>query len=259
LQGALIRAGYTLITTGLRAGDSVTFLNFGHAALDGGGGGIRLRAEDQNDVFYVQLYHRVAGACDLRGKDVLEVGCGRGGGSSFIMRYLGPRSVTGIDFAAAAVRFCRRRHRIEGLAFLEGNAENLPFATESFDAVVNVESSHCYPSFERFLQEVSRVLRPGGDFLFADVRPPDQIAQMREQLAQVFTIVEEECITPNVFRALELDSERRNALICRYAPRPLRQAVRNFAAVEGTRAFEAFRRRDLEYFRFLLRKRQALN
>jgi SAM-dependent methyltransferase len=255
LQRGLIRAGYALVSRVMRTAPDVTFLNFGYAALDGDESGIALRPEDQPDAYAIQLYYRVAGARDLRTRDVLEVGCGRGGGSSFIARYLHPRSVTGVDLAATAIRFCRRRHPLEGLTFAQGNAEDLPFDAGSFDVVVNVESSHCYPSFERFLAEVARVLRPGGVFLIADLRPAEQVARMREQLGSAFTIVDEECITPNVFRALELFSERRSALIRRAVPTMLRRAMRNFAAVEGTPTFEAFRRRELEYLRFVLQKR----
>jgi ubiquinone/menaquinone biosynthesis C-methylase UbiE len=105
------------------------------------------------------------------------------------------------------------------------------------------------------LKEVARVLRPGGDFLFADLRRHEKIDSMREQLQEVFTIVEEECITPNVLRALELDSDRRNSLIASRAPRVLRPALRNFSSVKGTPTFEAFATRSLEYYRFVLRKR----
>jgi SAM-dependent methyltransferase len=254
LQRGLIRAGYALVTRVMRRSD-LTFLNFGYAALDSDDSGIAVEPGDRRDDYAIQLYYRVAGARDLRDKDVLEVGCGRGGGSSFIARYLHPRSITGVDLASSAIRFCRRRHRLDGLAFRQGNAEDLPFETGSFDAVVNVESSHCYPSFDRFLAEVARVLRPGGVFLIADLRRREHMGRMREQLGSVFTIVEEACITPNVFRALELYSEERSALIHREVPTVLKRAMRNFAAVEGTPTFEAFRRRELEYVRFVLLKR----
>ena len=49
---------------------------------------------------------------------------------------------------------------------MQGDAQDLPFPDESFDAVINVEASHIYPNFERFLGEVARVLRPGGHFLY---------------------------------------------------------------------------------------------
>jgi ubiquinone/menaquinone biosynthesis C-methylase UbiE len=48
------------------------------------------------------------------------------------------------------------------LDFVEGNAEELPFDDKSFDAVLSVEASHLYLQFPRFLAEVARVLRSGG-------------------------------------------------------------------------------------------------
>ena len=53
---------------------------------------------------------------------------------------------------------------------MHGDAENLPFPDESFDAVLNVEASHAYPHFDRFIAEMARVLRPGGHFLYVDFR-----------------------------------------------------------------------------------------
>jgi ubiquinone/menaquinone biosynthesis C-methylase UbiE len=255
LQRGVIRAWYSLFSWMMpNDGTDVTFLNYGYTPLEGAPRGAWLRPEDAKDEYSIALYERVTAPVDLAGRDVLEVGCGRGGGSSFIARHRKPRTMTGVDFAPRAVTFCRRRHQADNLKFLEGNAEDLPFPAASFDAVVNVESSHCYPSFDRFLQEVSRVLRPGGAFLFADLRPREQVAGMRQQLRDLFTIVEEERITPNVSKALTLYSDRRNAMIAERVPRILRRAVRNFAAVEGTVAFEALKQGDLEYLRFVLRK-----
>jgi ubiquinone/menaquinone biosynthesis C-methylase UbiE len=45
---------------------------------------------------------------------------------------------------------------------VQGDAQNLPFPDQSFDAVINVEASHIYPEFERFVGEVARVLPPEG-------------------------------------------------------------------------------------------------
>ena len=66
---------------------------------------------------------------------------------------------------------------------MQGDAQNLPFPDESFDAVINVEASHIYPNFERFLGEVARVLRPGGHFLYADFRNRDGIPDWEAALA----------------------------------------------------------------------------
>src|SRR5437016_14665802 len=92
----------------------------------------------------------VAGSIDLKGLDVLEVGCGRGGGASYIMRYLKPKSMTGVDIAEKAIAFCKRYHTVEGLSFRYGDAESLPFDNNTFDVIVNIESSQCYGSIPRF-------------------------------------------------------------------------------------------------------------
>ena len=76
----------------------------------------------------IQLYHSTATrAGELAGKRVLEVGCGHGGGASYLTRTLGPASYVGLDLNSAGIEFCRRRHQVPGLEFVQGNAENLPF------------------------------------------------------------------------------------------------------------------------------------
>ncbi|CAN5352324.1 phthiotriol/phenolphthiotriol dimycocerosates methyltransferase [soil metagenome] len=234
---------------------NMVFMNYGYAPLEGSPATVALDAGEERDRYCIQLYHRAASALDLRGRDVLEVGCGRGGGAAFVMKYLQPRSLTGVDFAGRAIAFCHRQHRQPGLSFRRGDAEKLPFANESFDVVLNVESSHCYPSMERFLAEVVRVLRPGGYLLFADIRAQGFREQLLEQLEQAgLIVIEEEQIAPNVLRALDLDSERKLALIESEAPPLLRASLRDFAAVKDTPIYKRFRTGEWEYVRFVLQK-----
>ena len=145
-----------------------SFMNYGFERTGALDKWLDLEAADEPDRYCIQLYHQVAAAIDLEGLDVLEVGSGRGGGASYVRRYLKPRSLTGVDFSPKAVEFCRRKHTIDGLSFVVGDAESLPFEDASFDAVINVESSHCYGSLAAFFGQVKRVLRPGGHFLHAD-------------------------------------------------------------------------------------------
>jgi ubiquinone/menaquinone biosynthesis C-methylase UbiE len=252
-QTAVIRVWYWSIGVALKNEDS-PFLNYGYVPLDSNVIGLKLDPDDESDRFSIQLYFRVAGGRDLRGKDVLEIGCGRGGGASFIARYLHPASLAGVDLSGRAVRYCRRRHRTERLTFLRGEADHLPLPSNSFDVVVNVESSHCYPSFERFLGEVARVLRPNGVFLFADVRSREDVARVRDQIKEWFTVVEEELITANVVRALELDSDRRLLLIQKRAPRFLHNALQAFASVNGSPMFDAFATGAIQYVRFVVQQ-----
>ena len=240
------------------------FMNYGYDSEEMRANRIQLRPEDESERYFIQLYHRVASAVDLKGGRVLEVGSGRGGGASYVKRYLAPAEMHGLDLSAGAVEFCRKNHgHVEGLRFHQGDAENLPFDSESVDAVVNVESSHCYRSMPDFLSEVYRVLKPGGHFLFTDFRGElyrdfsgdDPVATLRSQLdAAGFTKVEEEDVAGHVREALDVDALRKKELMARSVPAWMRGMTDDFAGMEGSVFYEALRTKSIEYLRFVLRK-----
>ncbi len=239
-------AGYQLVDW--------SFMNYGYAPLDESAPPLPLEPADEPNRYSAQLYHYVASRVPLAGLDVLEVGSGRGGGAAFIKRYLQPRQLTGVDFSAKAVQFCRRSHALDGLSFVVGDAESLPFADASFDAVLNVESSHCYGSMPAFLAQVRRVLRPGGHFLFADLRVAADKDRLHQQIvATGLTIVEQEEITANVIEALRRDSRRKLSLLEQHGNQRLLSVFREFAAVEGSGVYEGFRDGSAVYVRYLLR------
>jgi SAM-dependent methyltransferase len=240
---AAIRFWYQLLSR-LDTRAVMPFMNYGYVPPEAGPP-LALDPADEPHRSCIQLYHHVAGAIDLRGRDVLEVGCGRGGGAAYIRRYLGPRSVIGVDFSDQAIRFCARQ---PGARFIPGDAEALPLAADSFDAVVNIESSHCYTSLERFATECARVLRPGGALLLADWRPAGGFGVLRAALhAAGFAILREDDITEGVVRALDRDNERKLALIRAHAPPLVAWRFARFAGVRGSPIYERLRRRELEY------------
>jgi SAM-dependent methyltransferase len=247
------------------ANPASAFINFGYAALEADGNA----TDDQDpDRFGTSLYDRVASAAPLEGRDVLEVGCGRGGGAAFVFERHRPRALTGLDLASSAIERARREHGRPGLQFVQGDAEALPFGEASFDAVLNVESAHWYPDIGRFLAEVFRVLRPGGYLLLADLRHIDLSkhaddalmprSDMRRFVADLhaspFVMVEDEDITANVRRALELDSPRRRQLIETGFPRLLHKQGLAFAGVVGTPIYEGLVSGEMSYRRFVLQK-----
>src|SRR6516165_12498173 len=122
-------------------GDDVVFMDWAYE--EDPPVALPLAASDEPNRAHINLYHRTATQADLSGKRVLEVSCGRGGGASYLVRTLRPASYTGLDFNPAGVAFCRERHNLPGLDFVQGDAENLPFADQSFDAVINIQASHC--------------------------------------------------------------------------------------------------------------------
>jgi len=203
----------------------------------------------------IELYNRVAGAVPLHGLNVLEVGSGRGGGASFIFRYLKPAKLTGIDLSEEAVRFCQRTHCMPGLSFQAGDAECLPFERGVFDVVINIESSHCYPHLAAFFSEAARVLKPGGHFLYADFRYRSDVGSWRQTLrASGLAIKAEADITSGVVRGLDTDNDRKLAIIDRAVPKILHSSIRDFAALRGSKMYNAFLSGSLTYLSFVTQK-----
>ena len=217
--------------------DDVVFLNIGYE--EDPPMALPLMESDETHRFYIQLYHRTATQVGLRGKRVLEVGCGHGGGASYLTRTLHPASYTGLDLNRSAVAFCRKRHSVANLDFVHGDAEQLPFPDGSFDAVINVESSAAYRHFPRFLAEVARVLRPGGHFQYTDLRPRGDVAEWEAALAEApMRIVAQQNINAQVLLGLQQNSRRILDLIGRM-PRVLQPIGREYSGMEGTGFYRA--------------------
>ncbi|MCE9613341.1 MAG: class I SAM-dependent methyltransferase [Lentisphaerae bacterium] len=94
-------------------------------------------------------------------KAVLDVGCGTGYGSHFMITQ-GAASVAGIDYAGDAVAYASTHFQAPGLAYRQMNAEQLDFPDASFDVVTTSENLEHLPHPERNIAEIRRVLRPGG-------------------------------------------------------------------------------------------------
>jgi ubiquinone/menaquinone biosynthesis C-methylase UbiE len=244
---------YPYMTRRLVQQDDVVFLNWGYE--EDPPMGIALDESDEPNRYSIQLYHQTATQVDLSDRKVLEVSSGHGGGASYLTRTLHPASYTGLDFNAEGVAFCQQRHSLPGLEFVQGDAQNLPFPDESFDAVLNVEASHIYPDFERFVGEVARVLRPGGHFLHTDFRNRDSFPEWEAALANPrMRIISEKNISREVLRGLQLNSPRSMELINRNLPAFLRRFGREFAVVEGSWFYKDLERGEIEYRRYCLTK-----
>ena len=215
-----------------------------------------LESEDEPDRLFIQLYHMNIRDLELSGKQVLEVGSGRGGGAHWVARTYAPESLTGLDYSAAAVKLCTRMYgRQANLRFVEGNAMKLPFEDNSFDVVYNVESSHCYSDMSAFIHEVFRVLRPGGHFAWTDFRDEKRMQELRDIFAITdFSIVKNIDITIQVIAALDKISDDKQSRIEKGTGRIIRRSFETFAGVRGTPVYESFQNGSLRYYRYLLKK-----
>jgi len=236
---------YPYVTRRL-GGDDVLFFNYGYEQDPPMA--VPLGAADEPDRYCSQLYHSTAAQVHLSGKRVLEVSCGHGGGASYVMRTFHPTAYTGLDLNPAAIAFCRRKHHLDGLDFVRGHAEDLPFADQSFDAVINIEASLHYRRFPRFLAEVARVLRPGGHFLYADFRPADGIAAWDATLAGApLRMLSQRVINAEVVRGMDKNSRQWAGRIDRHVPAFLRGLARDFAGVQALTFYDEMQSGGLSY------------
>lgn len=243
---------YPFLTRQLH-GKEVLFLNYAYEEIPPMG--IPLSSAEEPNRACIQLYHHVATQVPLQGKNVLEVSCGHGGGAAYLARTLQPQRYTALDLNASGIRFCQNRHRVDGLAFVQGDAENLPFEPNAFAAVINVEASHCYPNFPRFLAEVARVLRPGGHFLHADFRFADRLAEWENALATApLQILHQRNINTEVLRGMDRNSPRSLELIAQHLPKFLHGLGCDFAGTKGSRIYNALTNGELTYRSYCLQK-----
>jgi SAM-dependent methyltransferase len=98
------------------------------------------------------------------GASVADLGCGSGVFTDLLRRE-GYASV-GIDISGRLVALGRSRY--PGLRLIEGDAENLPFESNSLDGVLLSGLLHHFPDPSRLIGEVRRVLKPGGRFVGFD-------------------------------------------------------------------------------------------
>jgi ubiquinone/menaquinone biosynthesis C-methylase UbiE len=140
-------------------------------------------------------YDQVAGSIYLRtlwsllphvrlgpNPSILDVGCGTGINLLEAARTLAPcQSLTGVDLSPGMLAAARRKAAAAGVkaTFAVGDAEALPLADGSVDLVICNSAYHWFPDRSRAVQEMARVLRPGGQVLLATLAQPGYEEWMR--------------------------------------------------------------------------------
>lgn len=231
------------------------FMNYGFASHGPYQLAPRLNDKDEAHRYRIQLYDFVATRVPIKGRSLLEVGSGRGGGASYVKRYLEPSSILGFDLSSRAIRLSRSVHRLPGVSFIRGDAEHLPIEDGSVDVVLSVECSHCFGSMHRFLSEAKRVLRPGGHLLLADLRAKEAIPGIRKALSESGLKQQEMLdISENVWRAMQIQHDVTLALVKKVLPRLLWSAGFSFAGTEGSTVLEELKSGERVYFCAVMQK-----
>ena len=96
---------------------------------------------------------------------ILDVGCG-GGRTIGKLAALAPEGmVHGVDYAAGSVAASRSRVKAGRSAIAQASVSHLPFPDSTFDLVTAVETQYYWPDLLKDMQEILRVLKPGGTLL----------------------------------------------------------------------------------------------
>ena len=99
--------------------------------------------------------------------DLLDCGCGTGPMISLLYEKDPSKHYTGLDITPRMIETAKAKD-LEGVKWVVGDCENLPFGEDSFDAVICSNSFHHYPNPQAFFNSVKKVLRPGGRLILQD-------------------------------------------------------------------------------------------
>ena len=231
------------------------FMNYGYEPSDAERKEFGTLDESQFQWRSRAMYHYLAARSNPAGKDLLEVGSGRGGGLRHVATTMAPKSATGLDFARSAIDFCHRNHQGIPVTYLEGNSMDMPFGPDSFDVVLNVESCHAYLDQAKFIAEVRRVLRPGGRLYLVDVRATWNWDLLYQWLTEAgLELVEDVDISSNVVTAIERDEPTKKALIKKRVPFWLRGMFTEFAGNVGSQLYERLKNGEIQYRRIVAQR-----
>ncbi len=163
-----------------------------------------LKPEDEGDRVHFQLYDAICGDIDLNYQEILEIGCGRGGGCYYLNTYKHTRSIIGIDQSKSNIELAKKLVGEERIMYFIQSAEDMMLFSDSFNAIINLESSHCYSEKGAFFRDVFKYLKPGGVFIYADIFVAANLHKVKDYLISLgFTIEREKDISLGVLESLK--------------------------------------------------------
>lgn len=107
---------------------------------------------------------------DFEGKRVLDLGCGYGW-HCFYAAKEGAKYVLGTDISEKMLETARGKNDFENVEFQRTAMEDIAFEAGSFDVVLSSLAFHYVKEYKALVQNISRILKPGGSFVFSVEHP----------------------------------------------------------------------------------------
>jgi len=136
-----------------------------------------------------KLYSLVLQTLELQpGAAVLDVGCGTG---ALLQRIAGTYDIVGYGIDVEENMIVEAQKKGLQMQFVVGECDKLPYADQSFDALVVCMAYHHFDNKEGFAKEAARVLKPGGFLYIADPRFPWPIRKAINGVLRIIRVVGE--------------------------------------------------------------------
>jgi ubiquinone/menaquinone biosynthesis C-methylase UbiE len=191
--------------------DIKPFYNHGFSNLDGSNL-IRLNWKDRdwkNQFFlYAHLFEELKE--NFENKNILEVGCGLGRGSSFIKNRYKFSKLYAIDNCPESIKYAKENYK--DVDYYEMCATDIKFEKNFFDFIFSIESVHDYRCILNFYDRIYEVLKPNGYIMISDIFGGDECLHTRsekyfeERMESVgFTLLYKKDITKNVQKSCNIN------------------------------------------------------
>jgi arsenite methyltransferase len=119
---------------------------------------------DEMERHHMPIFEPTLPLMDVKPTDrVLDLGCGSGWATRLVANRFKPKKIVGVDISDEMVRRATEQSKgIANIEFLHGAAEKIPLPDRSIEKIFSIESFYYWPDQMTGLQEVKRVLAPGG-------------------------------------------------------------------------------------------------
>ncbi|ETK90572.1 hypothetical protein F441_05831 [Phytophthora nicotianae CJ01A1] len=242
----------------------------------------KFQAQYPADRFQLQLYDNlmdVDAQHDARRNEIftiLDLGCGAGGGLCELQTLYPKAEVVGLDISIQALERSKEvwnyfteqmpEFQEKKLRLYQHSCERMKgLLTHSVDVAVAVQSLQEVQNLGRAVNEIARVLKPGGLLFVADFIPPDVTADHLEHSllspissaqnkTPLFEIVQEQLVSYEAAMGAKLSSGSTRELIHQFTPQEFHSELETFFFVEHSPLYELLRRDQMGYRLLCLRK-----